>query len=470
MNWHDFFGYEVQKVVRIHDPKLWIINFCLCLLVMVYIFVIQLWKQGGYAVGYAVEGAACVKLYEPTLNGCDMLNQSPCPLVLAPKTSLAYCSIYEGKAPAGQFQRPCKILSADAIQRRLPDSISVLTSVTEYDLVKACNQSLTNCNTTQNVNSKSTYYVSGIEDYTVSIFHTVSYAASPDSSAPTGYIGSSDNFPVGKLLVKNSDLCLNYANTVDTEGKPTNNAPCFLLATKNPHHILSRDEYPLSAILADIGVDLDDFNPGTGTSYRDSGMIITLQIVYQNFKQWSGISPVDFYYNPIFEPKIAYSYYDRVYTNYPSNQVLLSQNGILIATVATGEIFQFSGTQLLLTVTSSLTLFGVVTLIINTLLVKKTYEKSIKEDVEANARKQEDIEANVQKEGATMKDFGKMVMVQKQASMHLNEHPNEGVNVPSHSSLQKMDPLDKCDRKDQESEDALQSTNRTSFRSANFFF
>jgi len=465
MNWKDFFGYEVQKVVRIHDPKLWIINACLCFLVLVYIFVIQLWKQGGYTLGYAVSGSARIKLYEPTLNGCDMLNQANCPLMLDSKTSLAYCNNYQGNVRSGQVQRPCKILSADSIQRRLPDSISILTSFTEYDLVKNCNQSLPNCNTTQNVNSKSTYYVSGIEDYTISIFHTVSYASSADSNAPSGYIGSSDNFPVGKLLVRNSDLCLHYANTVDSKGRPTNNAPCFLLATKNPNHILSRDEYPLSAILADIGKDLDDYNSGTGTSYRDSGMILTLQIVYQNFKPWSGITPVDFYYNPVFQPKIAYSYYDRVYTKYPTDEALLSQNGILIATVATGLIHQFSGTQLLLTVTSSLTLFGVVTVIINTLLVKKTYEKSIKEDIEANT------------ENPELKNFVEMVQVQKRASLpsaDLNDHnldsqlsPNKRTSMPAHSSTLNVAVPDAVSREDP---DVLQMTSRTSFRSANFFF
>jgi len=364
-----FFSYQTPKVVAIDDIKIVVFNFLLVLLVLSYIFVVQVGEKGGYTTPYPVQGSARMRLYEPVVGGCDVLKDNSCVVNIQDKSNYHYCVDYKGQIPSGQLQRPCKVVPAVSLERQLPMSISITTSLTERHMRNVCNQSLPNCHKLQTMQDKTTYYVAGVEDYTLAIYHSF-------FSSGSGLSGASNTLPVGKMLIRNQNVCKSNPNTVDMHGNPTSSSPCYFLAARNPQHLASFDEFSINNILIAADAQLDAMS-GEGSTYRDAGMVLLLEIQYQNFLRWK-IDPVTFFYNPVFQPSATYKYYEeRPYSNDTNRALLVDHHSILIQAVPTGPLHRFNGLQLLLTVTSSLTLLGIVSVIINVFCMNGMYRKRI---------------------------------------------------------------------------------------------
>ena len=84
------------------------------------------------------------------------------------------------------------------------------------------------------------------------------------------------------------------------------------------------------------GSSLDDANYN-GQTYRDTGVAIILQIVYDNFVNWKGVQNIYYYYQPVISSGSSYKYYDPEYSNYRTVRKLVNIHGAFIEAVKLGN-------------------------------------------------------------------------------------------------------------------------------------
>ena len=89
-----------------------------------------------------------------------------------------------------------------------------------------------------------------------------------------------------------------------------------------------------------------------------------LQITYSNFLgNFKSTGDIAYYYNPILVKGSSFKYYSPQYSNYRQARVLNNMHGIFIEAVQGGSLYHFSLNNLLLQLTTSLTLFAMATVV-----------------------------------------------------------------------------------------------------------
>lgn len=94
-------------------------------------------------------------------------------------------------------------------------------------------------------------------------------------------------------------------------------------------------------------------------TYRETGASLILNIVYQNFRNWHGEGSIVYSYEPIVVHGSSYKVYEAIYADYRSARTLLNKHGIFVQAAQGGVLRGFSFNNLLVQLTTSLTLFAV---------------------------------------------------------------------------------------------------------------
>ena len=115
-------------------------------------------------------------------------------------------------------------------------------------------------------------------------------------------------------------------------------------------------------------VSLDDVSYD-GKTYRETGASLIFEITYQNFRGWPGVGEIFYSYTPMVVRGSSYKYYDAIYAEYRERRHLLNQHGIYVEAVQGGELRGFSFNNLLIQLTTSLTLFATATVLTDFLAI-----------------------------------------------------------------------------------------------------
>ena len=114
--------------------------------------------------------------------------------------------------------------------------------------------------------------------------------------------------------------------------------------------------------LAAVHVLTVDVNYG-GETYRETGASLILEINYENFRGWPGVGSISYSYTPMLVRGSSYKHYTAEYAAYRTDRTLLNQHGIFIEAVQGGSLKGFSFNNLLIQLTTSLTLFATATVL-----------------------------------------------------------------------------------------------------------
>jgi len=354
------FSYPTVKIVKIQDARLGVIRYSLTFFIMLYIGVIQLWKDGGYLMTEKVSGVARFSLQQPTIDDCNPTDDD-CLNDFTPLEELPYCSqatdlVYYGP------KYDCQYYENVGLQTLYDSSILITTRVTvrQEDLV--CTSDLdTTCPRVFNVSkntTEQTYYAADVEKFTV-LFDTSVFATT------LNVYGESSQME-GRLYVEsNHALCAKEPSaTYYFDSSLTNEAPCYIMPNKTSANL---DYFSLDYMMGAAGSSLDD-NSTSAKTFRYDGTTLVMQVEYTNTASWSGLTGnITYTYKPKLLHSSSFKLYDNIWEgpfgNYRENRTLLNKHGIKIDLVQTGFLSSFSFSNLLVSLTTSLTLLAVASVI-----------------------------------------------------------------------------------------------------------
>eukprot|EP00622_Pseudochattonella_farcimen_P004040 FR739345.1.p1 GENE.FR739345.1~~FR739345.1.p1 ORF type:complete len:197 (-),score=21.62 FR739345.1:238-828(-) len=112
-------------------------------------------------------------------------------------------------------------------------------------------------------------------------------------------------------------------------------------------------------------LDLDDLKGNGASPYRETGASMSFFISYTNYVNWKGTSRVSYTYTPKAVKGSSYKYYNPIYSDYRASRTTLNMHGISIQAIPGGTYRVFDFNNLLIQLTTSLTLFAVATVIVD---------------------------------------------------------------------------------------------------------
>jgi len=359
------FAYPTVKMVKIQDARLGMFKFFMVFLIALYVAVFQLWRDGGYLQTEKVSGTARFTLQQPTKNKTSGLSDACSPTDpscindFTPLDKLPYCVSSPDDYPMGK--QSCQYYENVGLLTMYESSVVITTRITETRQDLACDQESYNISgttcpkvyvTAPNA-TETTYYAADVERFTV-LFDTAVLATTLD------IFGESSEMEGWLYVEKNDALCTQYVNATKSQGKTdyTNAAPCYIEPNKTSANL---DYFELETLLQAAGSSLDmDGN-------RLEGATMVMQVDYSNTLSWKGLSnKIQYTYTPTMLSGSSFKVYDSVYQGYPNyrqNRTLLNKHGIKIDLVQAGDLGAFSFAELLVSLTTSLTLLAMATVI-----------------------------------------------------------------------------------------------------------
>ena len=399
-------SYPTIKYVRILDARLGLFKYAVSLMIVLYIGVYQLWYEGLYLEQLGVTGAVRFTLQQPTMNGCDPTDRG-CKNAFSDTESLRYCA--QSAGAEGEYTGsvwPCEFYENIGTQIVMDKSIAAASRITQYEQELVCSATqgeggVSDCpfvyNLTRGEQAEKTTYVVDAERFTVLIDHSV-LADSADAAVNKALQAASSQIK-GRLYVANNDaLCAEFQHSakVDYRGEQGSlkrgTAPCYIAPNTTSKNL---DYFSIDVLMRAADKSLDSVNyvdPVEGPlTYRYTGVTMLLQITYSNFRgNFKGLGDIAYYYTPMLVSGSSYKYYQPQYTgpsqnrsvtnSYRSTRTLNNMHGTFIEAVQGGSLYTWSFNNLLIQLTTSLTLFAVATVITDFVAIylmpdHETYEK-----------------------------------------------------------------------------------------------
>ena len=367
------FAYPSVKMVAIQDARLGVLKYLLITLIVLYVAIVQLWKDGGYLETEKVSGVARFTLQQPTVDDCSPTS-SGCKNKFTPLPALSYCDQATTLDYETGTKYPCRYYDNIGLQTIFDTSIFVATRITERRESLVCDSpdsdstSDLGWNTCPHIynltagTSELTYYPADAESFSV-LFDASVMATELDLKGES----ANEN---GLLYVESNDsLC--KANPTSTnaffDGDLTNHAPCFIKPNRTSGNL---DYFLLEVLMQAAGSSLDAVS-SSGNTYRYDGVTLVVEVEYSNIRSWSGLSgAITYQYTPYLLSATSYKLYDVIWEGDPTtaggyrqNRTLLNKHGVKVDLVQSGNLAAFSFSVLLVSLTTSLTLLAVATVI-----------------------------------------------------------------------------------------------------------
>ena len=408
-------SYRTPKIVRVLDAKLGCLKYSFTLAILLYVVVYKLICQLGYVKFETPQGTVRFSLFQPTADGCDPFKNASCYDNFTALTRLPYC--IQSPSSAHRDFPPKNCTYWDAVQDQVvgQSAITLTTRVTEYAQERACHTihgNQTSCHKLwKNVApvEGSTYFIADVDRFTLLIDHSV--------GTPTLNLSATSRQMAGSLHVRSINavtdtLCSTDPTAITTDSESSgsggssstsssssssSDAAAATRATKAPCVIPPRhpdgeslDIYEVGTLLQAAGVDLDSGSFGDGHSQRYEGAILLLYIRYANTYSWSGVAEhIRYEYESAQLVDATFKSVDAVYTAFPNARQVRNRHGVRIFVVQTGRLGVFDGTQLLLQLTTSLTLLALANTVVDYLMIYgmplrnlyKKYKYEVTEDM-----------------------------------------------------------------------------------------
>jgi len=387
MNVDDLFAYSTTKSIKIRDARLGLLHYTLMFFIFVYILVYQLIYNLGYLKFAAAQNSVRLTLQEPT-KSCNP-NDSDCQDSFVPISHLPYCCAPNSSCKLDDEgchcdYRPsfkdynCTWLSGDDAVVIKETSIMVTTFTHEYSqkLNASCFTSFPDagdtCDKLWIVESRALVFTADVEAYTMLIDHSV---MSPASGLATTSREMKGMLFVDPTVADSNEaadiqhgLCQSRADAVNAPfgGQATDSAPCYL----KPKDAQGLDYFEVGTLLQAMGVSLEGSSyPGSNHSARYEGFTGNIVIEYSNTRLWHGLETnISYIYRPSAMPQSTYKSTAITSTSLDGSQRLKrDMHGMLFEVKPGGDLAIFDFTQLLLQLTTSLTLLAMATIGVNIL-------------------------------------------------------------------------------------------------------
>ncbi len=403
-------GYSTVKTVKIYDPLLATLHYAFMGGIFVYIVVFLVVRDLGYCAFEEPIGTARVSIQPPTVGTPDSPTFDPddpgYQFDFVPASALPYCSEFRGAKPppasAPLSQLDC--LYQGGLETTFPvtggSPFFVTTRVTESNqtlvctepnagnnyscpetYVYACGASFDlpaapgNCppkpgvqcwgwdtKTPKQCWAQRKYFVANVEAYTLLVDHAVrspSIDLAADSSEMTGHL----------------ELC--------------NGSVVVPQTTSQGQAFFTVADLLAGAKLEDqsCGLDLDTgsvMGPDAYSSARYDGIVLQLEINYQNTRQWSGplaTGKVEYTTRPSIVNGTKSKVHEQIWEDYPQQRVTRDRHGIKIDIIQSGRLGAFSFASLVTTLTGALGMLAVSTTLVDVLALyvlarKKLYREA----------------------------------------------------------------------------------------------
>jgi hypothetical protein len=393
-----FCSYETVKYVQVRDSRLGFLRFFLLIGIALYVGVVEMAYMGGYLEANQVVGASRFSLKNPTTNGCDFSSAENCTNDFAPLDTLSYCQQSNNSFYRGTVY-PCQIYEAVNAQVIQESSIVVWTraSTKNESLICGSGEEMTCPRTYQSSDSlDDTFYIAESEAFTVLFEHAATASQICEakekkirSLTSSHYTCSAQalNFPdSGRLLSQNEILCQrefrkNRSYTLPHGSETQKHAPCYIAAnrTYNEHDVFSLD-----AILEAAGVTLDECavdgdrnsekDGDSCVTYRESGAMILVTIVWNDFLPYHGLVEPFYFYKPRIIGK-SFKGSQAFYSEYRTSRTLMDAHGVKVAVVIAGNFHYFTWLNFLITITTALGMLAVATAVVDVCMLYILPEK-----------------------------------------------------------------------------------------------
>uniref|UniRef100_A0A7S1U0M3 Purinergic receptor n=1 Tax=Phaeomonas parva TaxID=124430 RepID=A0A7S1U0M3_9STRA len=338
---------------------------------VLYVAVYQLAYQGLYLEGKEADGVLRFQLQPPTVDSCNLFDAG-CEANYTPISETAYCAQTNGSYPGNKYD--CAFYDDSDIGIFFDSSMLVATRISEYHQTRNCSitDSPNTCTQPWTLNGCTTndpddpacqptlYYVASAEQFTVLFDHhlsVVEFDMNEESHAMTGMIrvssGGDDN------------LCVKYGGTTSPWGVgSTDTAPCYISPNTTDTNL---DYISLDVLMRAAGASIDKVSDQAKV-YRDSGVSIIVNIRYMNRRDWKSPEKPRYVYEIRIQEDSSYKYYRNVFDVTTTNRTVWNMHGVRINTIQSGEIKKFNFNNLLLQLTTSLTLLAMATVVTDMLL------------------------------------------------------------------------------------------------------
>ncbi|KAH8098095.1 hypothetical protein JL720_1022 [Aureococcus anophagefferens] len=332
----DVFSYSTIKYVQIRDRRLGLTKLLLTLAVSGYVGLYSLWYEGSTSRSRRSRARAGSRCSSPQGN-CDPTDPG-CLNDYGSPADAAYCA--QSALPYAGNKRTCEFYEQIGAQQTMDSSLLVSTRITTLEQRLVCNATHgpATCPQVYDVASERTNYVMAAERFTVLIDHSV-------LATSIRHLQGTSSALSGRLYVKKSRACAEYGGSVTMRG-----------SRARPGRAARADD-----------VSLDDVSYD-GKTYRETGASLIFEITYQNFRGWPGVGEIFYSYTPMVV-RAAPTYHDAIYAEYRERRHLLNQHGIYVEAVQGGELRGFSFNNLLIQLTTSLTLFATATVLTDFLAI-----------------------------------------------------------------------------------------------------
>jgi len=387
-NVDDVFAYTTTKNIKIRDARLGLLHLSLMICIMMYILVYQLIGKLGYLKFAEAQNSARLTLQEPTAN-CNP-NDSGCRDTFSATSQLPYCCAHNSSCQSDKIDQSCKCdyrrsfkdyectwLGGDDAALIRESSIMITTFTHDYQ--ETLNTSCFSdypvagdaCDKLWIVTSLGKVFTADVEQFTVLIDHSVttpSTGLATTSRQMTGMLFVDPEAVVDGSIRTQDALCKSRSDAVNSVdgGSPTDTAPCYL----KPHSAGGLDYFTVGTLLQAMGVSLEEESyPGSGHSARYEGLTANLVIEYSNWRFWHGTEKnISYIYRPLAMPQSTFKSSSLTSTDLSLQQRLKKdKHGILFEVRPGGQLAVFDFTQLLLQLTTSLTLLAMATVGVNLL-------------------------------------------------------------------------------------------------------
>jgi len=395
MDVDDVFAYSAAKSVRIRDMRLGLLHYALMAGIFAYIVVYQLVYSWGYLKFSDPKAAVRLTMQQPTTDGCNP-NDPGCNDAFVTLDQLPYCCQSNASCKSNDDGscscdfRPnfknynCTYLDGADAQKTRESSIFVSTFTHAYsqtrnpDCFSSVSAGKKECQKLwlprENLSRADTMaFTANIEDYTLLIDHSVT------DSSDHAYTSRQMQ---GRLAITGSGpaqdaLCRSYPNATaagsswtgmlfDTGARAVA-APC-LLRPSAVEGMPGADVFTIGTLMESMGVQLDNRSyDGSKHSRRYDGLVVKIAIQYHNVMLWrlSTLQTPYYFYNVSIINGSTYKEVDVVFSNFPTEREKLDRHGILFEVDSAGQLASFSATNLLIQLTTSLTLLAMATVVVN---------------------------------------------------------------------------------------------------------
>ena len=384
----DLFAYSTTKYIKIRDARLGLLHYGLMFLIVVYILVYQLIGKLGYLKFNDAQNTVRLTLQEPTQN-CNP-NDADCQDRFSSLSSLPYCCAQNSSCSFNSDgscscdyrtsfkDYNCTWLGGSDASVTRESSIVVATFIHEYTqtLNNTCFSSYPSganaCDHLWIGDAEASLFAADIESFTLLIDHSVT---SPKSGLATTsrqmqgmlFVGNNGNDDSSAKAIKDG-LCQSTSNAVTAPegGINADRSPCYI----PPNLAAGLDYFSIGTLLQATGVTLEgESYPGSGHSARYEGLTINLLIDYSNSKDWHGLQEnISYLYKPSVVPQSTFKTTVLSPLSLSGSKRLKKDvHGVLFEVRPSGQLAVFDFTQLLLQLTTSLTLLALATVGVNIL-------------------------------------------------------------------------------------------------------